>query len=183
MDDPWLMQTLGAHQHTLQYLRWWFQAKIWIKICLKIAYFLKNFVKIRQALKVSPSDPSWLPANGGSAPRPPPPCDLTHTYNLLLQKRSKFVALFNKGFKGEILVKTFFWRTCFEHSDSFSPPPTLLFSYFYDSAISPSKKKFFFWENWLKAKVIRFEQIWLDLGKIKILHPQKHSIIYGYGQV
>jgi len=26
-----------------------------------------------------------------------------------------------------------------------------------------------------------FIQNWLDLGKIKILHPQKHSISYGYG--
>jgi len=31
------------------------------------------------------------------------------------------------------------------------------------------------------AKVIEFEQIWL--AKIKILHPQKHSIFYGYGEV
>jgi len=40
----------------------------------------------------------------------PPPCDLTHTY-FTATKRSKFVALFNEGFKGKILVKTFFWRT------------------------------------------------------------------------
>jgi len=29
--------------------------------------------------------------------------------------------------------------------------------------------------------VIRFGKIWLDFGKIKILHPQKHSIPKGYG--
>jgi len=33
----------------------------------------------------------------------------------------------------------------------------------------------------LGEKLIRFGQIWLKLGKIKILHPQKHSITYGYG--
>jgi len=32
--------------------------------------FEKKFVKIRQALKVPPPDPSWTPAAGGSAPRP-----------------------------------------------------------------------------------------------------------------
>jgi len=26
----------------------------------------------------------------------------------------------------------------------------------------------------------RFDQVWLDLGKIKILHPKKHPISYGY---
>jgi len=30
------------------------------------------------------------------------------------------------------------------------------------------------------AKGLRFGQIWLDLGKIKILHPQKHPISYEY---
>jgi len=30
------------------------------------------------------------------------------------------------------------------------------------------------------AKLNRFGQKWLDLGNIKILHPQKHSISYGY---
>jgi len=59
-----------------------------------------------------------------------------------------------------------------------------------------------------KTFFVKFEQVWLDLceiklnlgkfeakfglisgairlnlGKIKILHPQKHSIFYGYGQV
>jgi len=33
----------------------------------------------------------------------------------------------------------------------------------------------------IEAKVIRFEQIRLNLGKIKILHPQEHSISYVYG--
>jgi len=33
------------------------------------------------------------------------------------------------------------------------------------------------------AKVIRLEQILLDLGKIKILHSQNYLIFYGYGQV
>jgi len=28
---------------------------------------------------------------------------------------------------------------------------------------------------------VKFGQKWLDLGKIKILHPQKHSISFGYG--
>jgi len=41
----------------------------------------------------------------------------------------------------------------------------------------------FGWIGKIWAKVIRFEQILLDLGKIKILHPQTHSIFYGYGQV
>jgi len=30
---------------------------------------------------------------------------------------------------------------------------------------------------------ITFEQIWLDLGKIKILHPQKYSTSHGYAEV
>jgi len=35
---------------------------------------------------------------------------------------------------------------------------------------------------WAKlGKSLRFGRIWLDLGKIKILHPQKHSTSYGYG--
>jgi len=40
-----------------------------------------------------------------------------------------------------------------------------------------------FEQNWgeIWTKMIRFEQIWLDLGKIKIVHPQKHSISYGDG--
>jgi len=29
---------------------------------------------------------------------------------------------------------------------------------------------------------VKFGQIWLDLGKIKILHPQKLSISYGYAK-
>jgi len=33
-----------------------------------------------------------------------------------------------------------------------------------------------FWE-----KLVSPGQVWLDLGKIKILHPKKHSIPYGYG--
>jgi len=32
-------------------------------------------------------------------------------------------------------------------------------------------------------KWLIFGQIWLDLGKIKILHPQKDSISYGYGPI
>jgi len=32
-------------------------------------------------------------------------------------------------------------------------------------------------QNWVK--VIRFGKMWLDLGKIEILHSQKHSISYG----
>jgi len=86
---------------------------------------LKKFVKIRQALEVPLPDSSWHPAAGGSAPRPSPPCDLTHTY-FTAAKCSKIVALFNEGFKGKMLVKTFswrthctfgtfFWRTRFEH--------------------------------------------------------------------
>jgi len=67
----------------------------------------KKLVKIRQALEVPPPDPSWSPAAGGSAPRSPPPCDLTHTYSTAI-KRFKFVALFNQGFKKKILVKIFF---------------------------------------------------------------------------
>jgi len=37
--------------------------------------------------------------------------------------------------------------------------------------------------NWGKIwqKVIRLWQIWLSLGKIKLLHTQKYSICYGYG--
>jgi len=107
MDYPRLMQVLGAHQHTLQYLRWWFQAKMW---CLKFFFFFFKFVKVRQALELPTSDPSWPPTAGDSGPRPPPPCDLTSTY-CTATKRFKFVALF-EGFKEKILVKTFFfWRT------------------------------------------------------------------------
>jgi len=40
---------------------------------LKIPYFFEKIEKIRQALKIPPSDPSWLPAAGGSAPRHPHP--------------------------------------------------------------------------------------------------------------
>jgi len=42
-----------------------------------------------------------------------------------------------------------------------------------------------FGKIWCKiwAKEIKFEQVWLDLGKIKILHPQKHLILYAYEQV
>jgi len=32
----------------------------------------------------------------------------------------------------------------------------------------------------IRAKVIRFWQNWSDLSKIKILHPQKYLISYGY---
>jgi len=71
---------------------------------------LKKFVKIRQALEVPPTDPSWLPAARGSAPRRPPPFDLTHTY-FTATKRSKFVAYFNEGFKGKILGKTIFLKS------------------------------------------------------------------------
>jgi len=159
MDDPWLIQTVGAHQHTLQYLRWWFQAKIWIKICLKISYFLKKFVKIRQALEVPPPYPNWLPAAGGSVPRLPPPCDFTHTY-FTATKRYKFVALFNEGFKGKSLVKTFFWRTHYifgtflentfwTFGQILTVLQTVSFSYFYDSATSPGKNLSFFGENCL----------------------------------
>jgi len=39
-----------------------------------------------------------------------------------------------------------------------------------------------FGQNWSEicAKVFGIGKIWLDLGKIKILHPQKYSISYGY---
>jgi len=47
---------------------------------LKISYFFENICKIRQALlKIPPPDPSWPPAAGGFAPKPLPPCVLTHT--------------------------------------------------------------------------------------------------------
>jgi len=44
--------------------------------------------------------------------------------------------------------------------------------------------------GWIWAKLkrnlgkieVKFGQKWLYLGKIKILHPQKHSISYGYGE-
>jgi len=114
---------------------------------------LKRFVKIRQALEVPPPDPSWLPAAGGSAPRPPPPCDqnvLSLSY-YTATKCFKFVALCNEVFTGKILVKnffwkthyigTFFWRTRFEHSGRFSPPPKLFFS---PTFMIPPPKLFFF---------------------------------------
>jgi len=116
---------------------------------------LKKFEKIRQALEVPLPDPSWLPAAGGSAPRPPPPSDLTHTY-CTVTKRSKFVALFNEGFKEKILVKTFFWRTHYTvHLEYFvlniradSPrSQTVSFSCGYESATFPSKVFFFFLEK------------------------------------
>jgi len=59
-----------------------------------------------------------------------------------------------------------------------------------DAVASPSKffeeKLIRFGSNmskiWVKfgQEWLRFGQIWLDLGKFKILHPQKHSISYGY---
>jgi len=110
MEDAWLMQPLGAHQHNLQYLRWWFQAKIWIKICLKFLIFLK-ICKNRQALEVSPPNPNGPPAAGGSAPRPASPVQSYPDQCCIATKRFKFIALFKEGFKEKILVKTFFWRT------------------------------------------------------------------------
>jgi len=69
---------------------------------------------------------------------------------------------------------------------------TVLFAYGYSSATYSGIFFFFFffWEIWASLvgfceiweKVIRFEQIWLDLGKMKILHPQNHSTLYGYRQ-
>jgi len=133
----------------------------------KNSFFLKKFVKIRQALEVPPPDPSWLPADGGSAPRPPPPCDLTYTYSTAT-KRSKFVTLFNEGFKEKTLVKTFFlentlyiWKYFVLNIRVDSPrPQTVLFSYGYDSATSPS---IFFWR-----KLVKFWQVLLDLCKFKV---------------
>jgi len=48
-----------------------------------------------------------------------------------------------------------------------------------------SKIKEKFGQKWpdlskVEVKFTRFRQIWLDSGKIKILHPQKHSITYGW---
>jgi len=105
---------------------------MWIKICLKFLIFSKKFVKIRQALEVPPLNPSWPPAAGDSAPKPPLSCDLTHTY-CTATKRFKLVALFNEDFKEKILVKTFCLENtlleifCFEHSGRFSPPQAVLF--------------------------------------------------------
>jgi len=135
---------------------------------------LKKFVKIRQALEVPPTDPSWLPAVRGSALRRPPPFDLTHTY-FTATKRSKFVAYFNEGFKGKILGKhhffekhtiqylELFWRTRFEHSGRFSPPPKLFCSP--TSMIQPhplAKIYFSFWR-----KLVKFGQVWWICAKLK----------------
>jgi len=47
---------------------------------------------------------------------------------------------------------------------------------------SLGKKQEKFGQIWAKSAQnwLRFAQIWLDLGKIKILHPKKHSISNGY---
>jgi len=114
------------------------------------------------------------PSSGGSAsrsqlasaPRLPSPCDLTHIY-CNGTKHSKFVALFNAGFKGEILEETFFlentlciWKYLVLNIREDSPhPQTVLFPYGYDSATSPSKKFFL-------RKLVKFGQNWLDLCEI-----------------
>jgi len=120
---------------------------------LKIPYFLKNFVKIHEALEVPPPDPRWPLADGGSAPRTPPPCDLTQTY-CTVTKRFKFIALFNEGFKKTILVKTFFggqFRKILPTAKLFCSPTAM---------IQPQ----------LLAKIflVKFGQVWLDLCEIKV---------------
>jgi len=66
---------------------------------LKVPYFLKKICKN------SPSSGQL------EALTPDSTCDLTHTCPAT--KRFKFVAIFNEGFKEKILVKSFFWRTCY----------------------------------------------------------------------
>jgi len=93
---------------------------------LKIPYF---FEKNLPSSGGSASTSQLASGGWGLCPRLPSPCDLTHTY-CTATKCFKFVALFNEGFKGEILVKTFFGEHtihleifCFEYSGRFSPLP------------------------------------------------------------
>jgi len=105
-----------------------------------------------------------------------------------------------------LYIWNFFWRTRFEHSDRSSTPPNpfcsptsmiqphllaifFLFVFFFLRKLFKFRQVLDLCEIKMKfgkilgkiwAKVFRFEQIWLDLGKIKILHPQKHSIFYSY---
>jgi len=53
---------------------------------LKIPYFLKKFVKIRQVLEVPPPDASWLPTDGGGfCTQIPLPRAILPTLTVLLQ--------------------------------------------------------------------------------------------------
>jgi len=74
---------------------------------LKIPYFFETICKNSPSSGGSASRSQLASGGWGSAPRAPLPCDLTHTY-CTATKRSRFVALFNEGFKGKILVKNFF---------------------------------------------------------------------------
>jgi len=76
----------------------------------------------------------------------------SYPHVVYVTKRFKFVALFNKVFKEKILVKTFFlentlyiWKHFVLNIRAGSPrPQTVLFSYGYNSATSPSKFFFLF---------------------------------------
>jgi len=75
VNDPWLLQTLGAHQHIAHFavFKMMILSKNVNQNMLKIPYFLKKFVKIRQALEVPPPDSSWLPAARGLFTQTPSP--------------------------------------------------------------------------------------------------------------
>jgi len=115
-------------------------------------------------------------------------CDLTHTY-FTATKGSNFAALFNEGFKGKILVKTFFWKTHYtfrtffgEHTihlelffgehvlniraDSPCPQTVLLF-YFYDSPCPQTVSLSYFYDlaTSPSKNVYFFGENWLNLGK------------------
>jgi len=98
MDDPWLMQTLGTKYFAV--FNMMISSKNANQNMLKNSFFFEKICKNSLGSGGPPPDPSWLPAAGGSAPRPPPSCDLTRTY-FTTTKRSGFVALFNEGFMGK----------------------------------------------------------------------------------
>jgi len=77
---------------------------------LKISYSFENNYKKPQALEITPPNPNWPPAAGGSALRPSPSCDLTHTYYTAI-KSFKFVALLTEGFLRENFREDLFCRT------------------------------------------------------------------------
>jgi len=74
-----------------------------------------------------------------------------------------------EGFKKKILVKTFFEEHAILYiwiyfvlniRADFPRLQTVLFSYGYDSATFPSK-------NFFGRKLVKFEQVWLDLCEIE----------------
>jgi len=88
---------------------------------------------------------------------------------VLLQNVLSLSFFLMKVLKGKMLVKSFFlentlyiWKYFVLNIWADYPrPQTVIFSYFYDSATSPSKT--IFWR-----KLIKFGQVWLDLCEMKV---------------